>query len=416
MRNVFFLFFLMPALVFSQGWEKSYGRGVGYSVQQTTDGGYVVIASDNIFLDIYLVKTDGNGDTLWTKTYGENEQFFAFGGCQTSDGGYIMTGWADEDNVLSDLLLIKTDSNGDMLWTKTFGGDGREVGFAVQQTIDGGYIVTGWTDSFSGSHDVYLIKTDGDGNALWSKTYGDDLMDTGKSVQQTSDVGFIIAGESSIMGSGYSSVYLIKTDDNGDFLWSKTYGGDDEDAARSVQQTTDGGYIVTGYTETINGPTDVCLIKTDASGDTLWTKTFGGSEDDNGSSVRQTADGGYIIIGFTTAYNNSNDVYLIKTNEEGSLLWSKTYGSIDNDGGIAVQQTTDGGYILTGVYADDYIYLIKTDEDGIVLSTTEIPLPNPNRKLVKMVDISGKEIRKPQKNIPYIEIYDDGTTQKKMIR
>ncbi|PKP31427.1 MAG: hypothetical protein CVT99_08765 [Bacteroidetes bacterium HGW-Bacteroidetes-16] len=412
MKNFFFLLFLIPTFVFSQGWEKTYGEGVGRSVQQTTDGGYIAFCNSN-FHNIYLLKTNHNGDTLWTKTIGENDHYFTLCGQQTIDGGYVIVGWTDPDNALNDILLIKTDSNGDVLWTKTYGGSNREVGFSVQQTFDEGFVITGWSDSFSNSYDVFLIKTDSDGNALWTKTYGDDLMDIGKSIQQTADGGYIIAGESIIWGSGFSSVYLIKTDINGTALWTKTYGGIDEDAAYSVKQTTDGGYIVTGYTETLNGTKDVYLIKTDDNGDSLWVKSYGGIYDDMGSSVQQTTDSGYVIAGYTEKINGTTDVFLLKTDNSGNILWTETYGGVGNNSGMSVQQTTDGGYIITGVYDDDFVCLIKTDGSGIV-STIEIPAPNPNRKLVKIVDFSGREISKPEKNQPHIEIYDDGTTKKKM--
>ena len=202
--------------------------------------------------------------------------------------------------------------------------------------------------------------------------------------------------------------------------WEKTFGGSNPDGGNSVQQTNDGGYIITGTTNSFgNGSGDVYLIKTDGNGDSLWARTFGGSNDERGHSVQQTTDGGYIITGNSSSFGNGNyDVYLIKTDGSGNELWTKTFGQIGGGNGESVQQTQDGGYIITGSTWDGNgesdIYLIKTDDQGNITSTFEIPLPNPNRKLEKIINIKGQEI-KPQINQPVIEIFDDGSTQKKLI-
>ncbi|MHC4540800.1 MAG: hypothetical protein ACYS74_13625, partial [Planctomycetota bacterium] len=161
---------------------------------------------------------------------------------------------------------------------RTYGGSGDDIGSSVQQTTDGDYIVAGYTYSFgTGSSDVYLIKTDPSGDTLWTRTYGGSDIDYGYSVLQTTDGDYIVAGETQSFGAGPGDVYLIKTDPSGDTLWTRTYGGNGHDWGQSVQQTTDGGYIVSGQTNSFGpGQADVYLIKTDAVGDTLWTRTYGG--------------------------------------------------------------------------------------------------------------------------------------------
>jgi len=361
-------------------WTKTYGGSgsdCGESVQQTSDRGYIIAGYTNSYgagsSDVYLIKTDSAGDTLWARTYGGSDEDYGGSVQQTSDGGYIVAGETWSYGEGGGVYLIKTDSFGDTLWTRTYGGSDED--YSVQQTTDGGYIVVGETWSYgAGECDIYLIKTDFLGDTLWTKTYGGSEDDYGYSVQQTTDGGYIVAGNTWSYGIGESDVYLIKTNDSGDTLWTRTYGGISYDVGRSVQQTTDGGYIVAGVTESYGaGSDDVYLIKTNDSGDTLWTRTYGGISYDVGESVQQTTDGGYIVAGHTTSYGAGEcDIYLIKTNSLGDTLWTRTYGGISYDVGESVQQTTDGGYIVAGVTesygagSDDvYLIKIKPEEGGI---------------------------------------------------
>jgi len=306
-------------------WTKTFG-GSGYDegneVQQTTDGGYIISGGTypdgSGYRDVYLIKTDANGDSVWTKTFGESFEDYGSSVQQTNDGGYIIAG-----RIGSDVWLIKTDANGDSVWTKTIGGSGGDGGESVKQTTDGGYIIAGSTTSYgAGFNDAWLIKTDANGDSVWTNTFGGGENDYGYSVQQTSDSGYIIAGYIKSTGTRYSDVWLIKTDANGDSIWTRTFGGSEPDAGYSVQQTTDGGYIITGYTYSYgaDGP-DVYIIKTDANGNESWSQTFGGSDVDRGYSVQQTTDGGYVIAGYTESFGaGGKDVYLIRLAAETGVI------------------------------------------------------------------------------------------------
>jgi hypothetical protein len=371
---------------YGYAWTKTFGGSdtdAGHSVQQTTDGGFIIAGYTFSFgageSDVYLVKTDANGNELWSKTFGGSDYDWGYSVQQTTDGGFIIAGTTESFGAGSkDVYLVKTDANGNELWSKTFGGNEDDRGKSVQQTTDGGFIIVGSTESFgAGDADVYLVKTDANGNELWSKTFGGSDIDGGYSIQQTTDGGYIIAGFTFSFGAGDADVYLVKTDANGNELWSKTFGGSDIDGGYSIQQTTDGGFIIAGETRSFAvGVNDVYLIKTDANGNELWSKTFGESQIDQGFSVQQTTDGGYIIVGRHFRYADA-DVYLIKTDANGNELWSKTFGVSRwrfDEQGNSVQQTTDGGYIIAGYktfsagYADVYLIYYKP-EWGIVYNT-----------------------------------------------
>jgi len=236
-------------------------------------------------------------------------------------------------------------------WSRTFGGSENDWGYSGQQTSDGGYILFGTTRSYgAGEYDFWLIKTDSEGNKQWERTFGGSDIDWGWSVQQTKDGGYILLGYTESYGTGKEDFWLIKTDAYGNKEWDRTFGGSESDWGSSVQQTKDGGYILLGYTESYGtGKEDFWLIKTDSQGNKEWDRTFGGSEADWGTSVQQTADGGYILLGDTVSYGaGSADFWLIKTDSQGNKQWAKTFGGSETEWGSSVQQTEDGGYILLG--------------------------------------------------------------------
>ena len=447
MKHLYIILFVLPLIVFGQGWEQTYGgdeNDQGRSVQQTTDGGYIITGTTHSFGDgngfnIYLIKTDENGEEEWSQTFGGDGWDWGYSVQQTTDGGYVLTGYTTDyfNGQGRDVILIKTNENGEEIWSQTFGGESDDEGHSVQQTTDGGYIITGvirLLDHF----DVYLIKTDENGEEIWSQTFGgEESWDEGNSVQQTTDGGYIIIGDTTSPFSGEEdsswNVYLIKTDSNGVEEWSHIFGGELNDLGKSIQQTTDGGYIITGIHgrsvivgqgNNING--DVYLIKTNGDGEEEWSQILGGTEDDRGDSVRETTDGGYIISGHVmslfSGFGDGSDILLIKTDEYGEEEWSQIFGETEGFGGYSVQQTFDGGYVICGtiqiqpqpLHYD--IYLIKTDSEGNVenTSTIELPTPTSKRELVKTTNILGQE-NTTIKNQPLIEIYDDGSTEKKIV-
>ncbi|RPH92343.1 hypothetical protein EHM69_12945, partial [candidate division KSB1 bacterium] len=221
--------------------------------------------------------------------------------------------------------------NPDTLWTHTYGGSGYDGAGCIQQTADGGYILTGTTDSFgAGLHDFYLVKTDSQGQPLWTRTYGGNNHDRARCVQQTSDGGYILAGTTWSFGAGIYDLFVVKTNALGDTLWTHTYGGNYENEAFSVRQTADGGYVVCGLKYSVSNYNDAYIVKTDSQGNPLWTRTYGGRGSDIAYSIRQTADGGYIAAGGTSSYGTgipvSSNCWLLKTNRQGDTLWTRTYG------------------------------------------------------------------------------------------
>lgn len=350
---------LQPTPPPNREWQQFYGGPpnpeIGFSVQQTSDGGFIMSGCmyppGATYSDVYLVKTDANGNAVWTQNYGGPDGEYGYEVQQTSDGGYIIGGYVYYYATNNgDMYLVKTNANGNLIWARVIGGTSLDEAFSVQQTTDGGYILTGFSDSFSIGRDVYLVKTDGSGLTSWSTTFGGAGSNCGNCVRQTSDGGYIIVGYTDLYGAGGIDVWLIKTDGSGNKQWDKTFGGTSGDWGASVEQTSDGGYIIAGATSSFGaGNSDVWLIKTDSSGNKQWDQTFGGNNPDSGNSVQQTSDGGYIIAGTTSSFGAGNsDAYLIKTDANGAALWTKTMGGNFLDDGYDVNQTTDGGYIVSG--------------------------------------------------------------------
>jgi len=339
-------------------WSQTYGgsdHDQGNAVACTSDGGYIIAGQTYSYgaglNDVYLIKTDSSGNEEWYQTFGGTEQDYGKAVAQTADGGYIIGGYTYSFASYCDVWLIKTDASGNEEWSKTFGGSGANMGYSVAQTSDGGYVIVGDTSSHgAGSYDAWLIKTDADGIQEWSRTFGTTNDDYGRSAIQTSDGGYVITGYTFSYGDGSANAWLIKTDASGNEEWNEIFGGVSGDYGESVAQTSDGGYVFAGNSYSFGGTGQVYLVKADASGNEVWSNTFGGEyASDAGHSVAVAPDGGYIIAGTTYSYGPGyGKMWLVKTDASGNEEWNEYFGGSNYEDGLSVAVTSDGGYIITG--------------------------------------------------------------------
>ncbi|GEM_PF-1461892 len=313
---------------------------------------------------------------LWYKTYGGSSSDECYCAIPTNDSGFIMAGWnasySGGEDV--DAWLLKTDSEGNMVWSRMFGGGRPDMFYHVDQTPDGGYIACGRTHSVHASIDMYVVRTDSLGNLLWQNTYGGDLDDRGRHIVQTTDGGFLFTGSTNSYHSN-PDVFIVKTDSLGDTMWTRGFDrsglpNPNGDYGHCAQQTQDGGYIIAGITGSDSTVRDYWIIKTDSLGDTLWTKVYGGAREEESKVVQITSDGGYIIGGRTMSFGPpGQNFWLLKLDEDGDSLWAGIYGGDKNDRSYWAQETSDSGYIMVG-HSQSYgnggydIYVVKTDSVG----------------------------------------------------
>ncbi len=272
-------------------WTQSYG-GVdddrAYSVVATSDGGFALAGDTYSFgmgkNDFWLIKTDSLGNMLWNRTYGGSDYDACYSIIVTSDGGFALAGYTwSFGNGLRDFWLVKTDGDGIVEWNQTYGGEGADSAYSVCQSSDGGFVLAGVTYSFgAGESDVWLVKTDAFGNVEWEKTYGSSALEGAYCMVKTSDGGYALAGHKRSAGVGYSYVWLLKTDSSGNLEWDQIYGGEDGDRAVDLVQASDGGYALACLKYSANGPEDppendlpdFWLIKTDGFGNLEWDKSM----------------------------------------------------------------------------------------------------------------------------------------------
>ena len=363
---------LMTVASFAQPdtlWTKTF-NSIEYQyakeIQQTNDNGYIICgyirydAANSLF----LLKTDYEGNEIWIRSYGDTlSSSCGYAVLETDDNGYIVVG-----NHNNETWMLRTNSGGDSLWSKYLGGS---TGNSMKRTPSGGYIIAGYSyDSFDR---IYLVETDENGDSLWSNSYGvDDYDYRGYGIDNTNDDGYIITGRSDYF-QFIQGVALLKTDQQGNELWLQNFSGSGySEKGNCVISTDDGGYIVVGNTNSFGaGSNDVYLLKTNSDGDTIWTQTYGDVDGDYGNDVIQTSENGYLIIG-ETEIDQISDVWLIKTDDFGNVLWTQTYGGESYDWGKSIKNTNDNGYIIAGGTqsfggGDADVYLIRLDSEGTLV-------------------------------------------------
>ena len=352
-----------------------------------------LLVATGLFFLIRALPTAAQAPTkLWDKTFGGTRGDVLNTVQQTSDGGYLLGGYSNSplsgDKTQPsrgefDYWLLKVDASGSTQWDTTLGGSGYDNLTSVQQTSDGGYILGGTspsplsgdkTQASQGSWDYWVIKLDASGRKQWDRTFGGSGQDQLSSLRQTTDGGYILGGYSSSPLSGdktqpsrgNNDYWLVKVDANGTKQWDQTYGGSDLDFLLSVQQTSEGGYLLGGYSssplsgeksQASRGESDYWVVKVDAAGTKQWDRTYGGGDADRLTALQQTSDGGYILGGESSSplsgdktqpSRGGSDCWLVKLDASGQKQWDTTLGGSEGENLASVQQTNEGGYLLGG--------------------------------------------------------------------
>tara|TARA_B100000579_G_C22844398_1_gene863492 strand:- start:591 stop:2624 length:2034 start_codon:yes stop_codon:yes gene_type:complete len=351
-----------------------YGR---YLIQ-TNDDGYLVAGNTSLLGDNYsnvlMLKVDHTGEQVWRKdyTYSSNDRVNTV--IELEDGSLVMAGFSTSNtNSSKDLLIMRTDSEGNIEWQSLYGDTRDEIANSISSASDGGFIIAGEiTNENTGNSSCYLLKVNNNGEFEWDRSFGGSLNDQGFFLISANDGGFVITGVTRSQNDSSGDLWLIKVNNTGEILWEKTFGGENFESGRSLQQTSDEGYIIVGQTESFgNGNNDAYLLKTDSQGNEIWSRTYGGSGTDQGRYVVETLDQGYIISGYTDSYGSMGgfNFWLIKTDSNGDLEWQEYYGGSGDDRAFCGIQASDGGYAIvgqsnTGGSTGVDILLVKTDDIG----------------------------------------------------
>lgn len=314
----------------------------------------------------------------FTATFGGELYDEGNGVIQTAGGDFLCVGLTESSGAGGyDIWVVKTDDEGNEIWSQTYGGSENDGGRSIHTLDRGGIIVCGYTNSFSqGNSDAWLLKLDAQGDTLWTRSFGGPEYESSNAVLQTQDGGCVFAGYTTSFGAGGYDAWLLKTDANGSEVWSRTFGGSDNEIASDLAPTDDGGFVITGYTRSSGaGSDDLWLIRTDSEGNEIWNSTFGGADQERGNAVMQTSDGGFLVTGITKSFGAGDaDLWLIKTDAEGNELWRNDFGGAGYDSGRAVQETGDGEFAIFGNTASfgagaNDIWLILADSQGDSLWT-----------------------------------------------
>lgn len=367
-------------------WSRTWG-GSDYdnpnSTTNTSDGGCLVAGETYSFgsgsRDAFLAKYSSGGNLDWSRTWGGNRDDVAKKVIQTDDNGFVIVGVTGSYGADDDVFIAKYTSTGGLVWSRTWGGlDWRNWDEArdVIQASDGGYVLAGSTESFgAGQSDAFIVKYDNSGNYLWSRTWGGNGWDAADSLVQTSDGGFVISGPTYSYGAGDYDIFIAKFSSAGALLWSRVWGSSNYDHVYNMIKSTDGSLIIHGEISGYDAGDylrDAFIIKFSADGDLLWDKKWGGDDIESVTSLIQASDGGYVAVGYTYSYDNgSHDAFLVKYSIDGDLLWNRIWGGDGGDRPESLLQSSDGSYVVVG-YTGSYgagmndAFILKYDSDGLI--------------------------------------------------
>ena len=362
-------------LVFSKLYGSTEKNESGHSVLQNMDSNFVVLGSvDN---DILLMEADNKGQVIWSQSYGGSQGLDeAHHIKQTNDGGYVISGSTRSYGFGgSDIWLIKSGPNGLIEWNTYIGTEHNEKGGQVIQTEDGGFLVIGnLINEQEQDSDVWLIKTNSQGDSIWTKSYGGDGDEFGSDIIKIENNGYILLGSTSSYGNNDLDILMIKIDDEGEEQWIRNYGIGSDDIGQAIVQTRDGGYMVQFLVESYGyGNLATGLMKLNSEGDVLWTNAFGGTVNTMSKMFSKINSNEYISVCSQIDYSsNTSNTWMIKIDDEGEIIWERIFGKLGKDDGFSTIPTFDGGFIFTGrsnsLVDDDEnlfdLWLLKTDPSG----------------------------------------------------
>lgn len=364
-------------LVYSNAFGQENIHEEGLSMIQEIDSSFIILG--NTADDLLLLKTDRYGNEIWTQYFGGSEIDNVKHLTKASDGGYFISGSSESYGPgESDIWIIKTSSSGLIEWNKSFGTAYDEYGGNLLETNDGNLLLIGNGDlNNSGDQDIWLIKTNSQGDSLWSKTYGGDGDETGSDIISFGDSNYVILGSTASFGNGGSDIFVIKIDSNGNEEWNLNYGGTGDEIGKSIIRTSDNGFVILSSIESYGlGNDAVNIIRINSSGEIIWDKTFGGGNGIQGSNTLSITRDNNLVLSYNT-YNhikNGYDAWLVKINDGGFIEWGRKFSNEGGDLGFSCLQTLDGGFVLTGStfnlgYGEkDFgdLWLLKTDEKGVL--------------------------------------------------
>lgn len=326
------------------------------SVIATSDSHYVTVGQTFSFgagySDVWMIKFGANGDSIWSRTFGGAADDWGSSVIETSNGNYLIAGTTEQYiGDTKDALLLLTDADGHLLWSRTYGGSGSEEANEVIETSDGGYLLTGYTTSTgTGWSDLWLLKTNSVGDSMWSRTYGWSYADEGFDLVETPDGGFLVVGILSELTYNNYQFWIVKLNSNGDSLWSRSYGEAYKDEAFAVAKTTDGCYLAAGYKGTTPQPSgyDGWVLKLDSNGDSLWSRSYGGSGMDWILTILELNGGDYLFAGTSVMPTTGYDLWIMRMSPAGDSVWSGIYHNDTDDWANEILQTAHGDYLVAG--------------------------------------------------------------------